>query len=327
VVVNTYGSMTDQQRTHYSRIILARLLPALPMLGQGMQGSIPTREGGTFQWNYLAPFARATTPLTEGSPPSETAMVWSKVTATPQQYGAWAKISDLAESQSINPQVAAATAAFGENAGQTLHTVLINVLAAGTNLRYADAVAGRSSVASSNVYDAAEARRAKRILGGANAGAYNDGYHALIHPFVEESLMADTTILTAAQYSGGISKANGAVNMLTGEVLQFNGFKYMSSTDAPVFAGAGSAGIDVYGTLHFGPGWFGEVDFSAFPIGSANSESNRVSGVEPIVIPREVNSKSDPLKQYGVVGWIARGYVAKILQQERGLRVESAAAA
>lgn len=318
--------MTDQQRITYSGILLARLLPAIPMLGQGMKASLPRNGGMTFQWQYLAPFARMTTPLTEGSPPSETTMVWSKVQATPLQYGAWAKISDLAWTQTINSQVAAATAAFGQNAGQTLHTVLINILAAGTNVRYADAVAGRSSVATANVYDAGEARRALRILGGANATEYSDGYHALIHPYTEESLLADTTVQSVAQYgSGGISKNDG-VNMLRGRIMEFSGFKYIKSTDAPVFTGAGSSGIDVYATLHFGPDWFGEVDLAAMPVGNANEDTNRMSGVEPVVIPADTPDKADPLRQYGVVGWKGT-YTGKILQQERGVRTEHSVAA
>ena len=111
MAVNTYSAMTNQQRTYYSMILLARLLPSIPMNGQGLKGTIARGQGTTIQWRYLAPFARATTPLTEGSPPSETAMVWTKVEATTQQYGAWTKISDLAMSQAIDPQVAAATAA------------------------------------------------------------------------------------------------------------------------------------------------------------------------------------------------------------------------
>lgn len=318
--------MTNQQRNHYSKILIARLLPNIPMLGQGKPASIPRGEGMTVEWRYLAPFARATTPLTEGTPPSDTAMVWSKVTATVAQYGAWTKISDIAMTQSIDPQVAAATAAFGENAGQTLHTVLVNILAAGTNVRYADAVAGRSSVATANTFDAGEVRRMRRILAGANARGYPDGFHGLMHPYTMESITADSTVQSVAQYgAGGISK-NSGVNLLAGQVMEFGGFKWMESTDAPVFAGAGAAGIDVYGTFGWGPDWFGEVDLAAQPVGNTNAETNKVSGVEPIVIPANTEDKADPLKQYGVVGWKA-AYAAKILQQERGVRDEHAVAA
>jgi N4-gp56 family major capsid protein len=319
--------MTDQQRITYSAIILARFLPKTWMLGEGKKGTLPRHGGMVYQWQYLAPFARATTPLTEGTPPSDTAMNWTKVQATAAQYGAWAKISDLAESQSINPQVAAAMEAFGENAGQTLHTVCINVLAAGTNIRYADAVAGRSSVAAGNMYDAPEVRRAKRILMGANVKGYSDGFHALIHPNVMESLVADATVASVAQYGAGGASKDNAVNLLKGEVMKYGGFTYMESTDAPVFAGAGSGGIDVYGTFHFGPDWFGEVDLAAGAIGSNNAATNKLSGVSPIVIPNTSGDKADPLNQYGVVGWKVMGYVAKILQEARGLRTESSAAA
>lgn len=327
MAVNTFAGMTNQQRTHYSMILLARLRPSTPMSGQGMNGSIARGQGTTIQWRYLAPFARATTPLTEGSPPAATAMVWTKVEATTAQYGAWTKISDLAMTQAIDPQVAAATAAFGENAGQTLHTVLINILAAGTNIRYADGVAGRSSVATSNVLDAAEIRRARRILTGANAKGYSDGYHALVHPYSMENLNADTTIEKVAQFGAGGVSNSGGVDLLKGVVMQYGGFQFMESTDAPVFAGAGSGAADVYGALFFGPDWFGEVDLAAAPVGTINADTNKASGITPIVIPANSDDKSDPLNQYGVVGWKALGYVAKILQQERGLRLEHGVAA
>ncbi len=307
-------------------VLLKRFLPAVVMIGEGKKDSIARRQGKTIEWRYLDSFARATTPLTEGTPPSDTNQSWIKVTATIAQYGAWTKMSDLLMHQGIDPVWTEVAEAFGENAGQTIHTVLINILAAGTNIRYADAVAGRSSVATSNVYDAGENRRARRILAGANVRGYSDGFHALIHPNVMESLVADSTVEKVAQFgSGGESKRDG-VNLLDGVVMRYGGFKYMESTDAPIFAGAGAAGIDVYGTLHYGPDWFGETDLAAAPIGSANADTNKLSGVQIIGIPLEQTDRSDPLRQYGVEGWKVEGYVAKILQEPRGLRTESAAA-
>lgn len=327
MATNTLGAMTNQQRIAYNTILISRLLPVTCMHGEGLKASISRRQGKTMQWRYLAPFARATTPLTEGSPPSESALVWTKVEATVDPYGAWTKISDLAESQAIDPQVAAALAAFGENAGQTLHTVLLNILAAGTNIRYADGVAGRSSVATSNVLDAAEIRRMRRILVGGKVKAFADGFHALVHPYSMENLNADTTISTVAQYgAGGVSKSGG-VDLLKGAVMMYGGFKFMESTDAPVFAGAGSGGADVYGALFWGPEWFGEVDLAADPIGTVNEDTNKVSGISPIVIPASSNDKADPLNQYGVVGWKCLGYVAKILTEDRGARCEHGVAA
>jgi N4-gp56 family major capsid protein len=142
--------------------------------------------------------------------------------------------------------VSEATDDFGEQAGQTLHTICIAVLAAGTNVRFADAVANRAGIAAGNTLDAAEIRRARRILAGANVRGYSaakgKGYHALIHPYAMESLTADAAVMSIAQYgSGGISK-QGAVNAIDGVVLEYGGFLFKESTDAPIYPiGVGGA--------------------------------------------------------------------------------------
>ena len=205
-------------------VLLKRFLPYVCMLGEGRKDSIARRQGKTIEWRFMDSFPKATTPLTEGTPPSDTAMTWTKVTATIAQYGAWTKMSDLLIHQGIDSVWTEASEAFGENAGQTIHTVLINILAAGTNVRYADAVANRASVAAANVYDAAENRRARRILAGAKVHGYSDGFHALIHPDVMESFVADGTVEKIAQYgSGGVSKRDG-VDLLDGVVMRYGGF-------------------------------------------------------------------------------------------------------
>lgn len=325
MATNTLAGLTVQQRTFYSMVLLKRALPALPMMGEGRKDSIGKRMGKTIQWRYLDSFPRATTALTEGQPPSETALTWTTNTATIAQYGAWTKMSDLLVHQGIDANWTEASEAFGEQAGQTLHTILINILAAGTNVRYADAVAGRSSVATANVLDSGEIRRARRILAGANVRAYADGFHALIHPFTTESLMNDSTITNVATYNGGRS-SGGAVDLLSGETMQFGGFRFKESTDAPIFAGAGAAGIDVYGSLFYGPDWFGEVDLAAAPVGSVNERTNKVGGIRIMGVPVDQETKSDPLGQYGTLGWKA-WYTALILQQFRGLRIEHSNAA
>lgn len=320
----TYAGISAQQRNFYSMVLLKRALPSVPMLGEGRKDSIARRQGKTIEWRYLDSFPRATTPLTEGTPPSETAMVWSKSTATVQQFGAWTKLSDLLVHQGIDPVWTEASEAFGEQAGQTLHTVLVNILAAGTNVRYADAVANRVSVATANVLDVAEIRRARRILAGANVRPYSDGYHSLVHPYSMELLTSDATIMSVAQYGAAGSSKREGVDLLDGVVMRFGGFKFIESTDAPVFAGAGAAGIDVYGSLFYGPDWFGEVDLAAAPTGVTNADTNKVSGLRIMGVPIDEPSRSDPLAQYGTIGWKA-WYTALILQQFRGVRVEHAA--
>jgi N4-gp56 family major capsid protein len=82
VAVQTYGGLTAQQRSFYEMTLLERLLPERVMLDQGLKASIPKHQGLQAQWRFWASLALATTPLTEGSPPSDSALSITTVTAT-----------------------------------------------------------------------------------------------------------------------------------------------------------------------------------------------------------------------------------------------------
>lgn len=323
---NSLTLLTPQQRTFYVTTLLSRLRPRTPMFGEGRKESIARRQGKTANWRYLAPFPKATTELAEGVKPSVTPLVWTDQTATLKQYGAYATVTDLLVLQGIDPQITEISEAFGENAGQTLHQVLIDVLKLGSPVYYPDGVTSRATVAVANILEAPEIRRARRILAGANVPTFPDGYyHALIHPFAMESLTADPAVTSLASYgAGGISKESG-VDLLKGRVMYFGGFKFMESTDAPTFTG-GSVPI-VYGTMFYGMDWFGEVDLAAASIGTANAETNKLSGIDIKIIQYDQLDRSDPLGQYGTIGWICRGYTAKILEEVRAIRIEHAVAA
>jgi N4-gp56 family major capsid protein len=91
--------------------------------------------GGSAVATTGAGLALATTALTEGVPPTESQITVAKVTKAVQQFGAFVKLSDLLVHQGIDPIWAEAFAMLGEQAGQTLHTLLMNDLAGGTNVR------------------------------------------------------------------------------------------------------------------------------------------------------------------------------------------------
>jgi N4-gp56 family major capsid protein len=56
------------------------------------------------------------------------------------------------------------------------------------------------------------------------------------------------------------------------------------------------------------------------PYGTANEDTNKLSGVQMMAVDVNTATKDDPLGLYGTVGWKA-WYSAKILQQARGVRV------
>lgn len=320
MATQTYSGLSNEQRNSYESILLPRALAVLAMFKDGMKGSIPANQGLTTEWRSWASLPLATTPLTEGSPPSDSALSISKVTATVAQYGAWVKASDLLVHQGIDPVWAQIYDLLGENAGQSLHTKLVSVLAAGTVVRYVSQTS-RTAVTAANVMTVVELRKAMRTLAAANVKRFPDNsYHALIHPNVAYDVMTDTAWRNPNEYRGDF--ANNSI--AAGELGMLYGIKFFQSTDAPLFAGGGASGVDVYGTLIYGPGWYGIRDLATQSTPSPNAETQK--GIQVTGVPVETETKDDPLGQFGVAGWKA-SFVAKILQEFRGVRVESAATA
>lgn len=310
--------MTNEQRNSYEAVLLPRLLAKLVMFRDGQKGSIPANQGLTTEWRAWAALPLATTPLTEGSPPSDSALSISKVTATVAQYGAWVKASDLLVHQGIDPVWAQIYGLLGENAGETLHTKLVSVLAAGTVVRYVGQTS-RTAVTATNIMTVVEIRKAMRTLAAANVDRFPDNsYHCLIHPNAAYDIMTDTAWRNPNEYRGDF--AGNAIS--SGELGMLYGIKFMQSTDAPVFSGGGGGGIDVYGTLFYGPGWYGIRDLAANPTATPDSDTQK--GIAVKGVPVGTETKDDPLGQFGVAGWKAEGFVTKILQEVRGVRVESA---
>lgn len=320
MATQTYSGLTNEQRNAYEERLLPRLLAKLVMFKDANKGSIPANQGLTTEWRAWAALPLATTPLTEGSPPSDSALSISKVTATVAQYGAWVKASDLLVHQGIDPVWSQIYGLLGENAGESIHTKLVSVLAAGTVVRYVGQTS-RTAVTAANIMTVVEVRKAMRTLAAANVDRFPDGfYHALIHPNVAYDIMTDTAWRNPGEYRGDF--ANNSI--AAGELGSLYGIKFMQSTDAPVFTGGGGGGIDVYGTLFYGPGWYGIRDLAAAPMGTPNADSQK--GISVTGVPVETETKDDPLGQFGVAGWKAN-FVAKILQEVRGVRVESSATA
>lgn len=319
MATQTYSGLANLQRNFYEGVTLKRLLPFLPMFGEGQKGTIPERNGTTTEWRAWASLSLATTALTEGTPPTENALTITKVTATVLQYGAWVKASDLLVHQGIDPVWTNIAGLLGEQAGASLHTVLVNVLAGGTTVQYASTAVSRVTVAAGMVLTAAEVQEMVATLEAANVPKFSDGfYHALIHTRGANNIRSDTLWQDISKYNGGSAGGMGG-SLLSGEIGALHGVKFAVSTHAPVFAGAGAAGIDVYGTLIYGPDWFGQRSLAAYTTPSIDPKTGM--GVRVDGVPVDRSTKDDPLGQFGVLGW-KTSFVAKILQEARGGRIE-----
>lgn len=205
MATQVYSGLSAEQRNSYQDMLLPRALAKLVGFKDAVKGSMPAHQGLTTEWRAFAALPLATTPLTEGSPPSDSALSISKVTATVAQYGAWVKASDLLVHQGIDPVWSQIYMLLGENAGETIHTKLMSVLAAGTVVRYV-AQTSRTAVTAANVMTVVEIRKAMRTLAAANVTRFPDNtYHAFIHPNVAYDIMSDTAWRNPNEYRGDFS--------------------------------------------------------------------------------------------------------------------------
>jgi hypothetical protein len=165
---------------------------------------------------------------------------------------------------------AATSAIFGATASATLTTNTAN-----------------SAVAVAGVLTGSFVKQMVARLKGANVPQFADGtYRCIIHPAQEYDLISDTSV-------NGWIEANKYVNqtpLLTGEIGQFAGVRFIVSSDAKVYSTAGASAGNVYNALFLGP--------DAYTIGDSQTLQSY------FVAPG--GDHSDPLAQRAIVGYKMR---------------------
>jgi N4-gp56 family major capsid protein len=208
-----------------------------------------------------------------------------------------------------------ASEVLGIQAQETIDNLIMNTIAAGTNVVYGDgSVSTRATVASTMVLTTKLVSRAVRFLERNNVkkftspvGMINKAYALVAHPDTLNDLRADVNFINAVNYSSPDPKNPDRGDLFTGELGYWMGARIVSSTAAPVFAGAGASGATVYGVLVFGDG--------------AYAVSELEGGIETFIHTGGVQSLTDPLEQYSTVGWKWTG-AAAILDNNRIVRLE-----
>lgn len=251
----------------------------------------------------------ATTPLVEGVTPSGSKLSNQDYTVTLAQYGDYITISDVVMDTHTDPILQQATDILGEQAGVTVETLRFNVLKAGTNVFYANNVAGRSSIITKisladqrRVTTALNRQNARKITSVvASSADYNTksveaAYMAVCHPDLESDIRTLTGFKPVADYGPHTTPFEGEI----GSVEQV---RYLSSTVIAPWVDTGGTAVtnslryttantacDVYPILYFGRDAFGIVPLKG------------KSAMTPMVVNPKP-SPGDPLGQRGTVGW------------------------
>ena len=319
--------LSAEMKTFYDMTLIDEATSNLVHDQFGQKRPIPANGGKTIEFRKFAPLAKATTPLTEGVTPDGKSLSVSTITATVNQYGDYITQSDVLELTSLDNTILEATKLLGRQAGLTLDTVVRNVLNSGTNVTFCPKIGtggAETEVTLRKNLDATAQLTVKVVqqvvakLRGQNAPTINGKYVAIIHPYVAYDLMRDPEWIDAHKYAT-------PTNLYEGEIGEIAGVRFVQSTEAKVWKGAGNdadtdlsndstpTDLAVFSTIFLGEGAYGVTEITG-------------GGLQTIVKQKGSAGTADPLDQRSSVGWKAIK-TAEILIPNYIVRVESCSAA
>ena len=290
---NLTTGLTDHMSVYYDKVFLERAkLTLVHDIGADVK-RIARNMGSTVKWNRMTPLAVATTPLTEGTTPASVAMSTTAVSATAVQYGNWTQTSDFYELTSIDAGLKEEVDIMGQNAGETIDTLIRDELDGGGTTQIVNSLA-LSAVTATDIIDGVEIRKAVRALKLAKARPFADNmFKAIIPVSVVADLRGDSEWLDAYRYVT-------PENIKNGEIGKLHGVNFHETNNEMVVANAGSGNVDTYSTFIFGAHAYGTVDLAG------------QTGPRVIVKNPSSSDTSNPLDLYSTVGWKAN-FVCKVL--------------
>lgn len=304
MAIQTTGTLSAEMKTFYGMQLLMRALPNLVHIQFGQPRPLPRNQGKTVEFRKFSALDANVTALTEGTPPDGKALTATGITATIAQYGDFIKGSDLLDLTAIDPILTETAQLLGEQAGLSMDSVCKTILNAGTIVQRANGKSTQGTITPTDVLTVDEVRKARRTLKRAKAMAFADGcYVAIVEPGAAYDIQDDPLWQEASKYAG-------STQLFTGEIGKIFGVRFVETTEANVFSGLGSGGIDVYSTLVFGQNAFGVVTLDG-------------GNLEFIFKPLGSGGTDDPLNQVWSSGWKC-AETFKILNQSFMVRIEHA---
>lgn len=238
--VTTQDSLSAEMKTFYDMKLIDEASANLVHDQFAQKRNIPQGSGKTIEFRKFAPLNKATTPISEGITPAGNSLTVTNMTATVSQYGDFITQSDMLELTALDNTILEATKLLGRQAGMTLDTVTRNVMQSGTNVSFASkwsgttetAVTARKDLDITSILKVDTVNQIVAKLRAANAPTINGKYVAIIHPYVAYDLMTDPAWVDAHKYAQ-------PVNLYDGEIGEVGGVRFVQSTEAKIYRGAG----------------------------------------------------------------------------------------
>lgn len=306
-------TLTPEMKTFYDSDLLENARPEMVHAQFARTQAIPRGRGKVIEWRKFNTLQNAGA-LTEGVIPTGQKLGVSSITDEVAQYGTYVSVSDQLELTAVDPVILEAGTELSASAGRTRDELIRNDIIGGTSVLYAQKTAAdgtKSDVTSRAALDATcrltpdTINRAATFLKKNHAPTIGGDYVAIIHPSVVYDLRTSEGWIDAHKYAS-------PDEIFDGEIGKLHGVRFVESTQAKVLRGDGCpSGLAVYLTLVLGKEAYGTVDVEG-------------GGLEMIVHNR--HEAGGPLDQFSTIGYKLMTNGAKVLYEDRMVRIESCGA-
>lgn len=223
---------------------------------------------GAVYWTRWTNLPLVTAGQGEGVPTTAVQMTATNVTGTTAQYDAAVSISDLMAYTSFGDVMKEAISRLAYNAGQSIDTVVRNVVALSGTLQAATGAAHWTAIPATGVLSIAEIKKAVRTLR-RNDTMETDGglFVAAVHPDALYDIMTDSTTggwIDANKYDSATSE-----KLFKGEVGKLHGVRFLETSNGYVRGSSCAtnsavlASSSIYVTSIFGKDAFGVTDLQS----------------------------------------------------------------
>ena len=294
--------LSIEMKTYYSDYLIDNAIPKLVHDQFGQKHPIPKNGGKTIEFRKYSPLPKLTTPISEGVTPDGQSLNMSTIEATVAQYGGYITLSDVLLLTAIDNNLVQATKLLGAQAGSTLDTITREVLNGGTNVIFSGGKDAREDLDASSLLTVDDVKKAVRLLKNQNAEQISGSWVGIIHPDIAYDLTNDPAWKDVKTYSD-------PSDIYEGEIGKIYGVRFVETTEAKVWAGAGAGGRAVYSTLILGDNAYGVTEISG-------------GGLQHIVKQLGSAGTGDPLDQRATAGWKATKVAERLVEQYM-VRIES----
>lgn len=235
-----YSALSDDIKAYLAIKTLELAQKDLKFYPIGDKFKLSSGEGKTFRITKYERLNLPQSALTEGTPPSGTAMSITQVTAIADQWGDVVKITDVAELTISHPVMSIANDLLAKQAAETLEREIQIALNAATNIQYADKdtpTANNSRddiVATDDIITRDEILKAKTDL--KNKGARTSDGSAYLG-VMNVNVAADIQNDSATNGWIDVSKYANLVAIQNAEIGKWQGVRWIESNFTQTYVG------------------------------------------------------------------------------------------